>query len=148
MCASLVACLALVLSACGGGGGAQPGGTPEPEGPLDGLRGVVLRQDVHLGRIAEMEPDDTPAQPCRVAALPSGCQLEIAGTVALTSAVWGAADATDVFRISTLVDQDIDLALAFGADDADGLGSTSCAWSCSTRPGRSWSTACRARRPR
>ncbi|MEZ6008913.1 MAG: S8 family serine peptidase [Planctomycetota bacterium] len=123
MCASLVACLALVLSACGGGGGAQPGGTPEPEGPLDGLRGVVLRQDVHLGRIAEMEPDDTPAQPCRVAALPSGCQLEIAGTVALTSAVWGAADATDVFRISTLVDQDIDLALAFGADDADGLGS-------------------------
>lgn len=120
--ASLLTCLALALAACGGGGGAQPGGTPEPEGPLDGLRGVVLRHDVHLGRIAEMEPDDSPAQPCRVAALPPGCRVEIAGTVALSPTVWGASDTTDVFRISSLVDQDINLSLAFAVEDADGLG--------------------------
>ncbi|MGE0192184.1 MAG: S8 family serine peptidase [Planctomycetota bacterium] len=114
--------LALALAACGGGAGAQPGGTPEPEGPLDGLRGVVLRQDVHLGRIAEMEPNDTPGQPCRVAALPPGCRVEVAGTVALTPATWGAADALDVFRVSSLVDQDVELSLSFATDDADGLG--------------------------
>ncbi len=122
----VLACLALVLGAvgagaCGGGSGGSSG-TPEPELPLDGLRGRAFSEGVDLGRFAESEPNDSTAQPCRVAPLHPRSRIAVAGTVGVGAGAFGAADPTDVFRIETLASETRTLTLAFAEADLVGGG--------------------------
>lgn len=120
--ALLVPLLLAVLAGCGGGGGAVDTDEPKPSAPLDGLRGRVLFEGQHLGRLAEAEPNDLPEQACEVPPLADGCVVEVAGTVAVDAATWGATDALDHLRFRPLGAPLVEFTLSFQEDDADGLG--------------------------
>lgn len=115
--------LTLVLglfSACGGGGGAVVVEPPELVPGPDGLSGQVLLPDFDLGRVLEQEPNDTPAQPFRLAPIWPRCAFEVAGTLGTSAAHYGSADAQDVLRIVAIAEQVVSLRLDFTADDPVG----------------------------
>ncbi|MDJ0973243.1 MAG: S8 family serine peptidase [Planctomycetota bacterium] len=108
----LVLFVLLATGACGGGGG---GGfsDEEPEVPAPGLRGTVRLPGMELGRIAELEPNDSPAQPHALAPLFARCSMEVAGLAAANATDLGGLDPDDVFRFGALADQEATLSLDF-----------------------------------
>ena len=113
----------LALAACGGGGGGNGTDDPKPENPAPpGIAGTALLADVELGRIAEQEPNDGRAQPCRLAPVGPRTLLEVTGEVGVTAERFGHVDPVDVFRFQPLADQDVEVTLAFAEVDPVGLG--------------------------
>ena len=81
--------------------------------PASGLRGTVQLPGMALGRIAELEPNDSPAQAHVLAPLFARCSMEVAGLAAANPTDLGGLDTTDVYRFGALADQEATLTLAF-----------------------------------
>lgn len=110
--AALVLFPLLILGACGGGGGGGVA-SEEPEVPASGLRGTVRLPDMELGRVAELEPNDTAAQAHLLAPLFARCSMEVAGLASANPVDLGRPDPVDVYRVGILSDQEVTLALTF-----------------------------------
>ena len=111
----------LLLAACGGGGRNDP---PEQQAPSvnDGFVGAAVLPGAHLGRIAEVENNDTLDRPQRLAPVGPRSVFELVGTVGVTADAWGRQDATDHVQVTTLGAQALRIDLTFDVVDHAGLG--------------------------
>jgi serine protease len=103
-----------LVGACGGGGGGpvvppDDGGQSEPE-IGNGLSGVLRLRDVHLGLVAEQEPNNGGAVQ-RLAPVWAGTTLEVVGTLGSTAEQFGTVDPLDRLRFTCLAGQQINLTL-------------------------------------
>lgn len=115
-----MAVLLALLAACGGGGsGTEVPAPPEP--PPDGITGRIVSPDLLLGRVVEREPNGTSALAYRLPPAAAGTRLEVAGTLATTSAYTGATDLVDVLRYTALAASDLTLTVSFPGTDALGV---------------------------
>ncbi len=102
------------LGACGGGGGGpvinpDDGGQSEPE-VGNGLAGVLRLRGVHLGQVAEQEPNDGGGVH-RLAPVWAGNTLEVVGTLGTSAVQFGRVDPVDRLRFTCLAGQQITLTL-------------------------------------
>lgn len=111
-----------LVAACGGGGGGAftPPEPPEPD--PDGITGTIRAPGVHLGRMAEREPNDQVGQAYRLPPVFARSRLEVVGNLGLTAGLYGAPDPQDVLRFTCLADADVTLTLDYGAVDPVGGG--------------------------
>lgn len=111
--------LLLALVACGGGG-AGGSSNPKPDDPPPpGVAGRAFFADVDLGLVAEVEPNDGRAQPCRLAPLGPRTTLQVTGEVGVTAARYGRTDPLDVLLLQVVQDQEVALGLVFTPDDPE-----------------------------
>lgn len=112
--------LVALLGGCGGGGGSDPPSPAPGDGP--GLAGSISAPDLHLGRIAEREPNDTQAQAYRLPPAHARNVLEVAGNLAATAGYAGNGDLVDVLRYRVLADSTLTVGLTYRPVDPVGGG--------------------------
>ena len=111
----LVTLLAFGLAGGCGGGGGDPTFIPDDDSPgqpeiANGLGGTLRLPNVHLGRVAEQEPNQGGAVH-RLAPVWAGNTLEVVGTLTSSAVLFGRVDLVDRLRFTCLANQEVTLTL-------------------------------------